>query len=80
MYIALEFRKNIVKCSLTAPLDTRLFYFDLNWRLNSKTLKELTKVSLGHNQSQVIFYESTLILKIIMKIILFLNLLNYQTV
>ena len=63
MYIALEFRKNIVKCSLTAPLDTRLFYFDLNWRLNSKTLKELTKVSLSHNQSQVIFYESTLILE-----------------
>ena len=30
MYIALEFRKNIVNCSLIAPLDTRLFYFDLN--------------------------------------------------
>lgn len=63
MYIALEFRKNILKFILTAPLDTRLFYFDLNWRLNSKTLSELSKLSLSHNHSQVIFYENSLILE-----------------
>jgi len=60
LFITLTFSENIVKINISSPLNTAMFFPDLNFSMNNKILKAVSHLFVYKDETQIIFYEKNL--------------------